>query len=392
MARRRAGKRQVGYAVIGSGQSAVLAAFEHARNARLVAIVSPDEEERRRLARRHGCDAYALEELDACLARPDLDAVYFAGRTARHADLAVRCARAGADVLCDAPLGISEEECRRMIDASRDAGVQLTTAYRLQFEPASREAARLIEQGRIGEPRFLSATFVQVRPGAITAAERGGGALWELGANCIHTARSIFRADPVELFALRAERPGDARFGELHDGMSVQLRFPEGRLAQFTVSFGSSAQDHCRIVGTRGHVQLDQGTATGARKLRVSTGGKERVRTFRAGSPLAAGLQAFSRAVLGDQPVEPGVEEGLRDVRVVVAALRSARENRPLTLSWPAPQRPLLPADRIDQLPAHHPRLVAGTDSQLAPKLASHFRVHFKKMANGDLRTGHTRR
>lgn len=369
MARRRAGKRQVGYAVIGIGPPEVLPAFAHARNARLVAIVSSDGEERRRLARRHDCDAYALDELDTCLARPDIDAVYLAQRTARHADLAVRCARAGVHLLCEAPLGSSEEECRRMIDASREAGVKLTTAYPLHFDPANLEVIKQIEQGRIGEPRFFSSTFaVQVKPGEMRTLAERGGAIWDLGVACIHTARSLFRADPVELFALRADRPGDPRFEELHDGMSVLLRFSEGRLAQFTVSFGSAGQDHYRIAGTRGHLQLDQSYATAVpRKLRISTGGKERVRTFRAVSPVAAGLQAFSRAVLGDKPVEPDAEEGLRDVRIVVAALKSARENRPLNLSWPARQRSwparqrrLEPADRTYHPPVREPRLFAA--------------------------------
>ena len=362
MARRRAGKRQVGYAVIGLGQGneSVLPAFAHARNAKLVAIVSSDEEQRRKLARRHGCDAYALDALDACLARPDLDAVYLGAPGDRRADLAVRCARAGAHVLCERPLGSSEEECRRIIDACRDAGVELSTAYRLGFDRAHREVVRMVEQGRIGEPRFFSSTFsVQARPGQIkTSAERGGGAIWELGVDCIQAARSLFHADPVEVFALRADRPGDPRFAEIHEGMSVLLKFPEGRLAQFTVSFGGAEQDQYRLVGTRGHLQLERGSAdAGPRRLRIATGGKERVRTFRPSDPLAAQLQTFSRAVLDDQPVEPDGEEGLREVRIVVAALKSARENRPLNLSWPA-RRPE-PADRISRPKIFEPRLIA---------------------------------
>ena len=366
MSRRRAGKRQVGWAVIGLGhiaQSAVLPAFAHARNSRLVALVSSDEEKRSKLARKYACDAYAPDALDACLARQDVDAVYLAEPNDKHAEFAVRCARAGVAVLCEKPLGISEEECRRMIDACRDAGVKLMTAYRLHFEPANLEVVKLIEQGRIGEPRFFSSTFAyQVQPGNIrTSAERGGGAIWDLGVYCINAARSLFRADPIEVFALRADRPGDPRFEEIHEGMSVLLKFPDDRLAQFTVSFGSYQQDHYRIVGTRGQIQLDQGYQyQGPRRLRLSTGGKERVRTFRGSDQFAPELVAFSRAVLDDQPIAPDGEEGLRDVRIIAAALKSARENRPLTLSWPAPHRRPEPAERIYRPPVREPRLVAA--------------------------------
>src|SRR3954465_2770998 len=270
--------RQVGYAVIGLGhiaQSAVLPAFVHARNSRLVALVSGDPEKRQKLSRRYRCDAYDPRDLDDVLDRPDVDAVYIAEPNDKHADFVVRCASRGVHVLCEKPLGISEEECRRMIDACRDAGVKLMTAYRLHFEPANLEAIRLIEQGRIGEPRFFSSTFAyQVKPGNIrTSAERGGGAIWDLGVYCINAARYLFRDDPVEVFAMRADRRDDPRFAEIHEGMTVLLRFPGDRLAQFTVSFGSAEQDNYRIVGTEGHIELEEAYEyVGERTLTVKSG------------------------------------------------------------------------------------------------------------------------
>lgn len=363
----RQGKRTVGYAVIGLGhiaQSAVLPAFAHARNARLVALVSSDEEKRRKLARRYGCDAFAIDDLETCLDLPDVDAVYIAEPNDKHAELAVRCAREGVHVLCEKPLAISEEECRRMIDACRDEGVKLMTAYRLHFEPSNLAVVRLIEEGHIGEPRFFSSTFAyQVKPGNIrTSADRGGGALWDLGIYCINAARYLFRADPIEVFALRADRPGDPRFAEVHEGMTVVMKFPFDRLAQFTVSFGSDEQDQYRIVGTRGHLELDQAYEyEGPRTLRIFSGGRTRTRRFPAGDQFAPELVAFSRAVLEDTAVEPDGEEGLRDVRIIQAALRSARENRPLTLSWPAQRRRPEPSDRIYRPPVREPRLVGAS-------------------------------
>src|SRR6195256_3539608 len=168
---RRRSKRQVGYVVIGLGhiaQAAVLPAFAHAGNARLVALVSSDPEKRAKLARKYHCDAYDVRDLDDVLARPDVDAAYIAEPNDRHAEFAVRCAKAGVHVLCEKPLAISEEECRRMIGACKEAGVKLMTAYRLHFEESNLAAVKLIEQGRIGDLRFFSSTFAyQVRPGKL---------------------------------------------------------------------------------------------------------------------------------------------------------------------------------------------------------------------------------
>ena len=295
--------RQVGYAIIGAGhiaQAAVLPAFAHAKNSKLIAIVSGDEEKRRKLARRYQCDAYAPGDLDDVLDRPDVDAVYIAEPNDKHAEYAVRCAKEGVHVLCEKPLAISEEECRRMIDACKDNGVKLMTAYRLHFEPANLEAIRQIEQGRIGETRIFSSTFAyQVKPGNIrTSAERGGGAIWDLGVYCINAARYLFRADPIEVFAMRMDRPEDPRFKEVPEGMTVLLRFPGERIAQFAVSFGIYEQDQYRVVGTKGHIVLEQGYEyAGPREMTLSVGGKERTRKFKPADQFGSELVAFSRQI-----------------------------------------------------------------------------------------------
>src|SRR6267142_2555453 len=301
------GNRQVGYAVIGLGhiaQAAVLPAFTHAKNARLLALVSGDAEKREKLARKYRCDAYDVRDLDDVLARSDVDAAYITEPNDKHAEFAIRCAKAGVHVLCEKPLAISEEECRRIIDACNEAGVKLMTAYRLHFEESNLAAVKLTEQGRIGELRFFSSLFsYQVRPGNIrTSSERGGGAIWDLGVYCINAARYLFRADPVEVFALRMDRREDERFKDVHEGMSVLLKFPGDRTAQFTVSFGAYEEDHTRVVGTKGHIELVDGYEySGPRELRVSVGGKERAREPAAHALLAAAA-AQARAVRPDLP------------------------------------------------------------------------------------------
>jgi glucose-fructose oxidoreductase len=361
---KRQGKRKVGYAVIGLGhicQSEVLPAFKHARNAKLVAIVSADAEKRHKLSKRYRCDAYGYDDLELCLDRPDVDAVYVCEPNDKHANFAVRCARAGVHVLCEKPLALTEEECRRMIDAAEETGVRLMTAYRLHFEPANLEVVRLIEDGKLGDLRFFSSTFAyQVKAGNIrTSADRGGGALWDLGIYCINAARYLFRADPVEIFAMPMERPDDPRFTEVHEGMSVMMRFEGDRTAQFTVSFGSATQGDYRVVGTKGYATLlNAYEYQGTRELRLVVGEKTKTRKFKPSDQFAPELIAFSRAIIEEAPLEPDGDEGLRDVRIISAALRSARDGRSLTLSWPAPRRRPEPGDRIVRPPVHHPPLV----------------------------------
>src|SRR5205823_12752935 len=104
MARRASASRKMGYAVAGLGhiaQTAVLPAFKNAKNSRLVALISNDEEKREKLARKYRSDAYSYDDYEECLGRDDVDAVYIALPNTMHAEYTVRAAQAGAHVLCE---------------------------------------------------------------------------------------------------------------------------------------------------------------------------------------------------------------------------------------------------------------------------------------------------
>jgi len=332
------GGRTIGYAVAGLGhiaQTAVLPAFKNAKNSRLVAIISDDEEKREKLSRKYRCDAYSYDQYEECLRRDDVDAVYIALPNTMHAEYTVRAAQAGTHVLCEKPMATSESDCRRMITACDDAGVRLMIAYRLHFEPANLEAVKLVTSGRLGDARFFSSDFsYQVKPDNIrTQAQTGGGVLWDIGIYCINAARYLFRAEPVEVTGFAA-RDADQRFDPgVEPGMSCLLRFGHEQLATFNVSFEAAPTATYRLVGTRGDVCLDQAYEyQGERELVVTVDDKERTRTFPKTDQFGPELVYFSDCIVRDVEPEPSGEEGLADVRVIDALLRSAHDGRPVRL------------------------------------------------------------
>ena len=341
----RAGRRRVGYAVIGLGhiaQTAVLPAFEHAKaTSRLVAIVSGDEAKRRSLSRRHGVKAYGYDDLDACLRDEEVDAVYIALPNALHKECAVRAARMGVHVLCEKPMAISSADCEEMIRASRESGVALMIAYRLHFEEANVSTAELVAEGAIGDPRYFTSEFsYQVRRGNIrTKDDLGGGALWDLGVYCTNAARHLFRSEPEEAFAM-AMPARDDRFRGVDEGWGCLLRFPRGRVASFTVSFGAATTSRYRVVGTRGDVWLDPAYEyEGSLVRHLTVAERTRTRTFGPRDQFAPELVRFSQAVLDGTDPEPSGREGLADVRAIEALLASSRTGRPVTLAPMAPPR-----------------------------------------------------
>jgi predicted dehydrogenase len=340
MAMRRQGRRgggaerTVGYAVMGLGhiaQVAVLPAFEHARErTRLAALVSGDPRKRKELSARHGVPAYRPEDLEDCLAREDVDALYIATPNTEHVDPCVRAARAGVHVFVEKPMATSEDDCWKMIRACEDAGVKLMVAYRLHFEPANLEAVEAAASGRLGEPRYFTSTFTyQVEPGNVrTKAELGGGAIWDLGVYCINAARYLFRAEPTQVMAMAA-RPRDRRFKAVEAGWSALLRFPGDRLASFTCAFDAAAAGSYRLLGSEGELRLDPAYEyVGDLERTLTVHEKPSRKRYPQRDQFAAELDAFARCVLEDREPEPDGLEGLADVRTIEAILRSARDGR----------------------------------------------------------------
>src|SRR4051794_37847345 len=152
--------KTIRYAVVGLGhiaQVAVLPAFKHAERSSLTALVSGDATKRKKIGRKYKVPhVYSYEEYGECLANEEVDAVYIALPNDMHCEYTVRAAEAGKHVLCEKPMAVTEDECRRMIAAAEANRVKLMIAYRLHFEEANLKVLEMIRQGEIGEPRFFS--------------------------------------------------------------------------------------------------------------------------------------------------------------------------------------------------------------------------------------------
>ena len=362
------------YAVVGLGyiaQVAVLPAFAHARrNSRLVALVSGNAEKLRRLSRRYRVPAtYSYDEYAECLKSGEVDAVYLALPNDMHRDFAVAAARAGVHVLCEKPLAVTEEECEEIIAAAEDADVRLMTAYRLHFEKGNLEAVRLARSGRIGEPRIFQSVFtmqvaednVRLRP-----AERGGGPLYDIGIYCINAARYLFCAEPNEVACWLATT-GERRFRDVPETASAILRFSGDRIAAFTCSFGASDSGWYQLVGTKGDLKLDPAYEyADSLAMTVSAGGRSRSRRFGKRDQFGAELLEFSDCVIGGREPEPSGIEGLADVRIIRALLRSVEASEAVRLpDFDRSRRPG-PEQEIRRPPVAKPVLV-----QVEPPSAS---------------------
>lgn len=338
----RANGAPVRYAVVGLGhiaQVAIMPAFAHAtRNSKLTALVSGDPRKLKQVSRRYEVPyCYSYRQYDECLREGHIDAVYIALPNSQHCDYAVRAADAGIHVLCEKPMAVTEQECRRMIQAADRADTKLMVAYRLHFEEANMDTVELARSGKLGHLRLFNSVFtMQVREGNIRLeAELGGGSLYDIGIYCINAARYVFQANPTRASACTV-RGADRRFREVDEMTTAWLEFPDGRLATFICSFGAADVSAYEVVGTKGHIRMDPAYEyVGDLRQNSLFNGKSRSRRYEGHDQFAPELLYFSDCVLNDRDPEPSGLEGLIDVAIIEALYRSAKTGRSVSLSLP---------------------------------------------------------
>jgi glucose-fructose oxidoreductase len=338
---------KVRFAVVGLGffaQAAVLPAFKRAKGVELAALVSDDPVKLRELGDQYkvgtriGYDQY--EEL---LGSGEVDAVYVCTPNHLHEEFVVPAARHGVHVLCEKPLGVTAAECRRMVDACRRHRVRLMTAYRLHFNKANLAAAEAVHDGTIGTPRFMVSSFaMQVKPTGIRTnpTEEGGGPLYDIGIYCINAARYLFREEPQWVMAAAETGQKGRRFRDIDEQVTAVLGFPGGKTAAFTCSYGAADVACYEVYGTNGYVCLDNAYefSTGMR-LEIGQGDKERTKRFLRRDQVAPELEHFAGCVRTGRDPEPSGKEGLIDVGIIEAVLRSAATGRRVDLRVPRRRR-----------------------------------------------------
>lgn len=78
-----------------------------------------------------------------------------------HADLAVEALESGRDVVCEKPLGRTNEECDRMLRAAETARRLLLPGHNRVFEPAVERMAEIVRTGRLGRVFLLQSNGLE---------------------------------------------------------------------------------------------------------------------------------------------------------------------------------------------------------------------------------------
>jgi glucose-fructose oxidoreductase len=331
--------KQIGFAAIGLGdptRTFVLPAFARtAGHARLVAVISSDRARAEAVAQQAEAVAYHQDELRQCLQRDDVNALYVALPNALYCDYAVEAARAGVHVLCEPPMAVTADECRRMIRICHTNRVKLMIAYRMKTRPAMVKALALLRAGQIGLPKTFSSDYTcRLEDPTSSWLQRrlGGGTVYHLGIECVNAARSILGSEPAQVMAMAA-RTSRRYGGDVDESAVALIRFPDERLAHFHTSFGEEPATGFTVFGEDGLIRVPGAYAVNAPDtVTIVSGDRRETFDFEPTDECATLITTFAAAIREERQPEPSGIEGLQDVRIVEAIYRSSRDGRPVTL------------------------------------------------------------
>lgn len=343
---------KIRYGVVAGGsisQGAFMPGVGQTQNSVMTALVTGDPVKADKLARLYGLKSYSYDDYASLLASGEVDAVYVATPNFLHRQFVVPALEAGIHVLLEKPMATNEADCQAMIEASKRSGAKLMIAYRLHCEPGTLEMIERVHNGEFGDPRLFTSTFTQTVKASNHRTEHGfaAGPVPDMGPYPLNMVRQLFGAEPIEVSAMGTHTPGSKM--STPDTVTVSLRFPDERLAQFTVSYSLPSSERFQLSGTQGQIDATPcfGFGEGVGITYTATiGDQTREHKHPVVDQFAGETAYFSDCILNDQTPEPDGEEGWRDVRVIDAIERALTSGQPQKLDPLPAKRPVTRAQR----------------------------------------------
>ena len=187
----------------GIARSTTIPAMRQADNCVLYAIAGRSVDKARDFQTQFGFEK-AFDSYDALLADPAVEAVYVPLPNDLHREWVIRAVRAGKHVLCEKPLALSAAQAEEMFDEAEKNGVCLMEAYAYQHSPIVAALKRELDNGAIGEVRYMESAFLGGMPKPADyrwRKEAGGGAVYDLGCYAVSMALRMLGSEPKEVQA-----------------------------------------------------------------------------------------------------------------------------------------------------------------------------------------------
>ena len=239
--------KRLGIALVGLGtysEQQLGPALKETKHCELRAVVSGNPGKLRKWQSDYNLEEkglYSYDNFDSIKDNDGVDIVYVVLPNALHAEYVIRAAKAGKHVICEKPLATNVDDCRRMIDACKEAGVKFSVGYRLHFEPFNREMMRLGQQKVMGSIQGITAEngmdVGEKNQWRLKKDLAGGGPLMDLGIYCVQGVIYTVGDLPVAVTAEFTKKEDAEKFNEVEEGLSWEMEFENGITAKCKTSY-----------------------------------------------------------------------------------------------------------------------------------------------------------
>jgi predicted dehydrogenase len=332
-------EKKLGFALVGLGSlstNQLAPALQKTAHCRLAGIVTGTPAKAESWQARYGIpeqSIYNYDTMHRMADNDDIDVVYVVTPNALHAEHTIKAAQAGKHVLCEKPMEVSAEKCEAMIAACRKAGRQLAIGYRCQFEPHHLECVRLAREKVLGDVRIIEAGFGfpigNPNQWRLDRDLAGGGPLMDVGIYALQTTRMLTGQEPVSVTAMET-RTDAVKFREVEESMTWQMKFPSGALAYCSTTYKVAGLNRFSAFAERGSFGMAPAYNYGGNRAWRS--GNQELR-FEPIDQFAAEMDDFAQCIVAGRPTKVPGEEGLRDVRILMAIYEAARTGRSVSIT-----------------------------------------------------------
>jgi predicted dehydrogenase len=291
----------------------------------IVAIASRDTSNANETATALGIPkAYgSYEEL---IADENIDAIYNPLPNHLHVPWSVKALEGGKHVLCEKPIGLSEQEAKQLLSTSKKyPQLKIMEAFMYRLHPQWIKAKSLVEEGKIGELKTIQSFFSYYNVDTNNIRNQvdiGGGGLMDIGCYCISLSRFIFEDEPNSVVGTIDHDP-NTKTDRLTNGM---LLFPKGT-ATFTCSTQSMPYQRVNIIGSSGRIEIEipfNAPPDKETKLWLNTAEGTEEFLFDICDQYALQGDAFSQAILNYAIVPTPLEDAVSNMKVIDAIVASA--------------------------------------------------------------------
>jgi len=248
--------RIINWGIIGPGKiaSRFASSFKTIPNAKLYAVASRDIKKANTFAKTYDIEK-CYDNYESLANDATVDVIYIATPHVFHREQSLLCLTNKKAVLCEKPLTLSHNDAIDMVGCARSNNVFLMEAMWSRFFPTTIKALELVQQGAIGDVKYLRADFGFKSPdydpkSRLFDLSLGGGSLLDVGVYPLFLALLILgRPENIKSFASLAPTGAD-------EVLHAALHYKDGAIASILSAIVIDTPKDAEIMGTRGTITI----------------------------------------------------------------------------------------------------------------------------------------